>query len=60
MSERFHTILLFLQARNISVKIEFRDSDDENAKPLKVSVIFSVKFHLQLSLEISCYSAVFL
>ena len=27
---------LALQARNISVKIEFRDSDDENAKPLQV------------------------
>ena len=39
-------IFLRIQARNISVKIEFRDSDDENAKPLKVSVIFSVKFHL--------------
>lgn len=46
MSEHFYTILFLLQARNISVKIEFRDSDDENAKPLKVSVMFSVKFHL--------------
>lgn len=26
---------VFSKARNISVKIEFRDSDDENAKPLK-------------------------
>lgn len=46
MNECVYTLLLPLQARNISVKIEFRDSDDENAKPLKVSVIFPMKFHL--------------
>lgn len=46
MNECVYTVLLPLQARNISVKIEFRDSDDENAKPLKVSVIFPMKFHL--------------
>lgn len=46
MNECFYAIILLLQARNISVKIEFRDSDDENAKPLKVSVIFSIKINL--------------
>lgn len=42
-------VIFPLQARNISVKIEFRDSDDENAKPLKVSpIVYEIcSYHLK-------------
>lgn len=46
MSEYFYIILFFFQVRNIFVKIEFRDFDDENVKFLKVLVMFLVKFYL--------------
>ncbi|XP_015750585.1 PREDICTED: dedicator of cytokinesis protein 9-like, partial [Acropora digitifera] len=36
LSLNYSSQKVFSKARNISVKIEFRDSDDENSRPLKV------------------------